>query len=95
MSVIEIKKRRCTRLTRWMGFHAGNVSDCRSQAEEADSDSRTEWGFMPVMSVIEIQEAHSDPQSGWDFMQAPSALTIDSIIWSLPPVGNIQTSPLY
>jgi hypothetical protein len=26
MSVIKIKERRCTRLTGWMGFHAGLVS---------------------------------------------------------------------
>src|SRR6266567_4055771 len=34
MSVIKIEQRRRTRLTAWMGFHAGNVSD-QNQAEEA------------------------------------------------------------
>jgi len=33
MSAIKIKQRRCTQLTCWMGFHAGNVSN-QNQAEE-------------------------------------------------------------
>jgi len=33
MSTIKIKQRRCTQLTPWMGFHAGNVSN-QNQAEE-------------------------------------------------------------
>jgi hypothetical protein len=34
MSAIEIEHRRCSQLTRWMGFDAGNVSN-QNQAQEA------------------------------------------------------------
>jgi len=33
MSAIEIKHRRCSQLTNWMGFDAGNVSN-QNQAQE-------------------------------------------------------------
>jgi len=46
---------------------------------------------MQAMSAIEIERGSEHGlQAGWDFMQAISALKINSVISSLPPVGNIQ-----
>jgi len=47
-----------------MGFYARHVSD-RKQAEEAHSDSPTEWGFMNAMSVIKIKERRCTRLTCW------------------------------
>jgi len=44
MSVIEIEQSGHTRLTLWMGFHAGNVGD-RNRAEEAHTTLTFWMGF--------------------------------------------------
>jgi len=89
MSAIKIEPRRRTRLTSWMGFHAGNVSD-RNRAEEAHTTH-----FLDGISCRQCQRSKSsrggapDSRAEWDFMQALSALKINSGISSLPPVGHI------
>ena len=72
-----------------MRFHAGYVSD-RNQAEEVHATHALD-GFHAgnVIDRNQAEEAHSDSHSGWDFTQTLSALKINSIICSLPPVGNI------
>ena len=94
MSVMKIEQTRRTRLTNWMGFHAGIVSD-RNRADEAHTTH-----VLDGISCRHCQRSKSsrrgadDSRTGWDFMQAISALKINSAISSLPPVGNIQTLPL-
>ena len=77
MSAIKIKQRRPTQLTRWMGFHAGNVSN-QNQAEKAHKTHSLDGN-----SCRHCQQSKSPregPHSslpGWDFMQAMSAIKIE------------------
>ena len=49
MSVIEIEQRR-TRLTPWMGFHAGNVND-RNQINNLQITSCTQISDITLLSI--------------------------------------------
>jgi hypothetical protein len=75
--IVEFKQRRCTRLTRWMGFHAGHVSD-RSRAEEVHTTHELD-GFHAgnVTDLNQAEEAHSDSRAGWDFKPAMSVIDIN------------------
>jgi len=75
--VIEIEHRRRTRLTRWMGFHAGIVSD-QNRAQEVYTTHKLDG-----ISCRHCQQLKSstggthDSHPGWDFMQALSEITIE------------------
>src|SRR6188768_429963 len=77
LSAIEIEQTRRTRLTNWMGFHAGIVSD-RNRADEAHTTH-----FLDGISCRHCQRSKSsrrgahDSLPGWDFMQALSAIEIE------------------
>jgi len=77
ISAIEIEQRRRTRLTTWMGFHAGNVSD-RNRAEEAHTTHNLDG-----ISRRQCQQWKSSRRSAhhslprWEFMQAMSAIEIE------------------
>jgi len=72
MSTIKIKQRRVTQLTRWMGFHADNVSN-QNKAEEGHTTH-----FLDGISCRQCQQSKSrrggphNSLAGWDFMQAMS-----------------------
>jgi len=74
MSAIKIKQRRCTQLTSWMGFYAGNVSN-QNQAEEVHTTH-----ILDVISCRQCQQSKSsrggthNSHAGWDFIQPISAL---------------------
>jgi len=72
----EIEQRRRTRLTFWMRFHAGNVSD-RNRAEEMHTTH-----ILDGISCRQCQWKSSrggahDSLPGWDFMQAMSVIEIE------------------
>jgi len=77
LSAIEIKHRRHTRLTSWIGFHAGIVSD-QNQAQEAHTTHKLDG-----ISCRHCQQLKSstggahNSHPGWDFMQALSAIEIE------------------
>jgi len=77
LSAIKIEHRRRTRLTAWMGFHAGVVSDL-NQAQEAHTTHSLDG-----ISCRHCQRSKSSTGGahnslpGWDFMQAFSAIKIE------------------
>jgi len=77
LSLIKIEQRRCTRLTSWMGFHAGIVSN-QNQAEEAHMTHKLDG-----ISCRHCQQWKSsrggthNSLPGWDFMQALLAMEIE------------------
>jgi len=70
MSAIEIEHRRCSRLTAWMRFDAGNVSN-QNRAQEVLMTHVLDgiWGRQCQQSKSSTGGAH-DSRSGWDLKQA-------------------------
>src|SRR6188768_391776 len=76
LSAIEIEQRRRTRLTAWMGFHAGIVSD-RNRAEEAHTTHNLDGISCRHCQRSKSSRGAHDSRPGWDFMQALSAIEIE------------------
>jgi len=77
LSVIKIEHRRHTRLTNWMGFHAGIVSN-QNQAQEAHTTHILDGISSRHCQRLKLSTggAH-DSHPGWDFIQALSAIEIE------------------
>jgi len=96
LSAIEIEHRRCSRLTIWMGFDAGNVSN-RNRAQEVLTTHRLDgiWCRQCQQSKSSTEGAH-DSLPGWDLMQAMSAIEIEHrrcsqlTIWMGFDAGNVS-----
>jgi len=96
MSAIKIENRRCSQLTLWMEFHAGNVSN-QNRAQEALMTHSLDG-----VSCRQCQQSKSstggahDSQTGWDFMQAMSATKIEHrrrsqlTIWMVFHASNVS-----
>jgi len=77
MSVIEIEQRRRTRLTTWMGFHAGNVSN-GNRADEAHITHFLDGSLCRQCQRLKLSRGSAhDSRAGRDFMQAISAIKIE------------------
>ena len=76
MSAIEIKQRRHTPLTRWMGFHAGNLSN-RNWAEAHTTHKLDEISCRQCQQSKSSRVGTHHSLAGWDFMQAMSAIKIE------------------
>ena len=63
MSAIEIQHRRCSRLTSWMGFDAGHVSNRNRTG--GPHNSLPGWDLMQAMSAIEIKHRRSSQLTVW------------------------------
>jgi len=89
MSAIEIEHRRCSRLTSWMGFDAGKVSN-RNRAQKVLTTHSLDgiWCRQSQQSKSSTEGAH-DSLSGWDLMQAMSAIKIKHrrCSWLTPWMG--------
>jgi len=76
MSAIKIQQRRATQLTRWMGFHAGNVSN-QNKAEEGHTTHNLDWiSCRQCQQSISSRGGPYNSPAGWDFTQAMSAIKI-------------------
>ena len=72
MSAIKIQQRRATQLTRWMGFHAGNVSN-QNKAEEGHTTHNLDWiSCRQCQQSISSRGGPYNSPAGWDFTQAMS-----------------------
>ena len=63
-SAIKIKQKRCTQLTAWMGFYAGNISN-QNQAKEVAHNSLPGWDFMETTSAIKIKQKRCTQLTLW------------------------------
>jgi len=76
MSAIKMKQRKCTQLTDWMEFHAGNVSN-QNQAEEVHTTHSLDGiSYKQCQQSKSSRQGAHNSQSEWDFMQAMSAINI-------------------
>ena len=74
MSAMEIKQSSSTALTRWMGFHAGHISNGH-QAEQPHSTHLLDGiSCKPCQQWKPSRAATQHSLAGWDFMQAMSAM---------------------
>ena len=76
MSAMDVKQSSSTALTRWMGFHAGHVSN-GYQAEQGHSTYLLDGiSCKQCQQWISSRAAAQHSLPGWDFMQAMSAIDI-------------------
>ena len=65
MSAIEIEHRRPSRLTNWMGFDAGNVSQQSKSSTGHAHNSLPGRDLMQAMSAIEIEHRTRSQLTPW------------------------------
>jgi len=76
MSAMEIKQSSCTWLTRWIGVHAGNVSN-GNQAEQLHMTHTLDGSSCRECQQWKSSRAAAhDSHPGWEFMQEMSAMEI-------------------
>jgi hypothetical protein len=76
MSAMEIKQTSCTQLTRWMVFHADNVSNGNYTNKPHTTHSLDGISYMKFQQCKSSRPAAHDLQTGGDFMKAISEMEI-------------------
>ena len=76
MSAMDIKHSSSTALTRWMGFHAGYVSNGHQAQQWHSTHSLDGISCRPCQQWISSKEAAQHSLAEWDFMQAILAMEI-------------------
>jgi hypothetical protein len=77
MSTIEIKHKRHSRLTTWMGFDAGNVSNPNGAQEALMTHSLDGIGCRQCYQLKSSTTGAHNSLAGWDWMQAMLSIEIE------------------